>query len=282
MAMSVHLRNRIVGLTIVASTILIFLPVILSKDLIKNEDANAVAITSEGAVHDANGNLQRQPYPNNELALNMNQEAVLATNGNGVGVSANRPLMPSQNQNAPANNNANSSSNDRVEMLSSSHPQNALGPAPLPSNNKANSSNTEILMADNKKPSSSNAASKPSSSSTEILVAKPNNAKKPAPAPAPAQKPAASSSSGPKVIAGTKPAERYVIQVGVFSKRANADNVVKKIQQAGISVYAIEVNSNGRDLYRVYAGRANNRNELTAQSARIDKLCGTKSKVVAL
>ena len=281
MAMSVHLRNRIVGLTIVASTILIFLPVILSKDLIKNEDANAVAITSEGAVHDANGNLQRQPYPNNERALNMNQEAVLATNGNGVGVSANRPLMPPQNQTAPANN-ANSGSNDRVEMLSSSHPQNALGPAPLPSNNKANSSNTEILMADNKKPSSSNAASKPSSSSTEILVAKPNNAKKPAPAPAPAQKPAASSSSGPKVIAGTKPAERYVIQVGVFSKRTNADNVVKKIQQAGISVYAIEVNSNGRDLYRVYAGRANNRNELTAQSARIDKLCGTKSKVVAL
>lgn len=281
MAMSVHLRNRIVGLTIVASTILIFLPVILSKDLIKNEDANAVAITSEGAVHDANGNLQRQPYPNNELALNMNQEAVLATNGNGVGVSANRPLMPPQNQTAPANN-ATSGSNDRVEMLSSSHPQNALGPAPLPSNNKANSSNTEILMADNKKPSSSNAVSKPSSSSTEILVAKPNNAKKPAPAPAPAQKPAASSSSGPKVIAGTKPAERYVIQVGVFSKRANADNVVKKIQQAGISVYAIEVNSNGRDLYRVYAGRANNRNELTAQSARIDKLCGTKSKVVAL
>ena len=84
------------------------------------------------------------------------------------------------------------------------------------------------------------------------------------------------------VIAGSKPSERFVIQVGVFAKRSNADNVVAKIKKAGISVYAIEVASNNKVLYRVYAGHANSRSALNAQVAQIDKLCGTKSKIVSI
>ena len=73
MAISTSLRNKLVGFIIVASTILIFLPVLLSKDMIKKDapDNNAVAITQNGALRDANGNLVPQGQPNVEQALNI-------------------------------------------------------------------------------------------------------------------------------------------------------------------------------------------------------------------
>lgn len=275
MAISTSLRNKLVGFIIVASTILIFLPVLLSKDMIKKDapDNNAVAITQNGALRDANGNLVPQGQPNVEQALNISGQnnALVLT-----GQAPQRGPQPELNHNLAANSNV--ANDNSVEMLEFSRPQaqnsrppQALGPAPLPSNKQP-----EILEA---KPKPQNQAKQP-----EILTAK----NKPAATNnRPASKPAAtsnssSSASGTKVIAGNKPSERFVIQVGVFAKRSNADNVVAKIKKAGISVYAIEVASNNKVLYRVYAGHANSRSALNAQVAQIDKLCGTKSKIVSI
>lgn len=275
MAISTSLRNKLVGFIIVASTILIFLPVLLSKDMIKKDapDNNAVAITQNGALRDANGNLVPQGQPNVEQALNISGQnnALVLT-----GQDPQRGPQPELNPNLAANSNV--ANDNSVEMLEFSRPQaqnsrppQALGPAPLPSNKQP-----EILEA---KPKPQNQAKQP-----EILTAK----NKPAATnDKPASKPAAtsnssSSASGTKVIAGSKPSERFVIQVGVFAKRSNADNVVAKIKKAGISVYAIEVASNNKVLYRVYAGHANSRSALNAQVAQIDKLCGTKSKIVSI
>lgn len=275
MAISTSLRNKLVGFIIVASTILIFLPVLLSKDMIKKDapDNNAVAITQNGALRDANGNLVPQGQPNVEQALNISGQnnALVLT-----GQAPQRGPQPELNHNLAANSNV--ANDNSVEMLEFSRPQaqnsrppQALGPAPLPSNKQP-----EILEA---KPKPQNQAKQP-----EILTAKnkpaaTNNksASKPA-----ATSNSSSSASGTKVIAGNKPSERFVIQVGVFAKRSNADNVVAKIKKAGISVYAIEVASNNKVLYRVYAGHANSRSALNAQVAQIDKLCGTKSKIVSI
>ena len=275
MAISTSLRNKLVGFIIVASTILIFLPVLLSKDMIKKDapDNNAVAITQNGALRDANGNLVPQGQPNVEQALNISgqNDALVLT-----GQAPQRGPQPELNPNLAANSNV--ANDNSVEMLEFSRPQaqnsrppQALGPAPLPSNQQP-----EILEA---KPKPQNQAKQP-----EILTAKNKPAatnNKPASKPA-ATSNSSSSASGTKVIAGSKPSERFVIQVGVFAKRSNADNVVAKIKKAGISVYAIEVASNNKVLYRVYAGHANSRSALNAQVAQIDKLCGTKSKIVAL
>ena len=275
MAISTSLRNKLVGFIIVASTILIFLPVLLSKDMIKKDapDNNAVAITQNGALRDANGNLVPQGQPNVEQALNISgqNDALVLT-----GQAPQRGPQPELNPNLAANSNV--ANDNSVEMLEFSRPQaqnsrppQALGPAPLPSNKQP-----EILEA---KPKPQNQAKQP-----EILTAKNKPAatnNKPASKPA-ATSNSSSSASGTKVIAGSKPSERFVIQVGVFAKRSNADNVVAKIKKAGISVYAIEVASNNKVLYRVYAGHANSRSALNAQVAQIDKLCGTKSKIVAL
>lgn len=275
MAISTSLRNKLVGFIIVASTILIFLPVLLSKDMIKKDapDNNAVAITQNGALRDANGNLVPQGQPNVEQALNISGQnnALVLT-----GQAPQRGPQPELNHNLAANSNV--ANDNSVEMLEFSRPQaqnsrppQALGPAPLPSNKQP-----EILEA---KPKPQNQAKQP-----EILTAKNKPAatnNKPASKPA-ATSNSSSSASGTKVIAGSKPSERFVIQVGVFAKRSNADNVVAKIKKAGISVYAIEVASNNKVLYRVYAGHANSRSALNAQVAQIDKLCGTKSKIVSI
>lgn len=276
MAISTSLRNKLVGFIIVASTILIFLPVLLSKDMIKKDapDNNAVAITQNGALRDANGNLVPQGQPNVEQALNISgQNNALVLTGQAPQRGGPQPEL---NPNLAANSNV--ANDNSVEMLEFSRPQaqnsrppQALGPAPLPSNKQP-----EILEA---KPKPQNQAKQP-----EILTAKNKPAatnNKPASKPA-ATSNSSSSASGTKVIAGSKPSERFVIQVGVFAKRSNADNVVAKIKKAGISVYAIEVASNNKVLYRVYAGHANSRSALNAQVAQIDKLCGTKSKIVSI
>lgn len=278
MAISTSLRNKLVGFIIVASTILIFLPVLLSKDMIKKDapDNNAVAITQNGALRDANGNLVPQGQPNVEQALNISgQNNALVLTGQ-AGQAPQRGPQPELNPNLAANSNV--ANDNSVEMLEFSRPQaqnsrppQALGPAPLPSNKQP-----EILEA---KPKPQNQAKQP-----EILTAKNKPAatnNKPASKPA-ATSNSSSSASGTKVIAGSKPSERFVIQVGVFAKRSNADNVVAKIKKAGISVYAIEVTSNNKVLYRVYAGHANSRSALNAQVAQIDKICGTKSKIVSI
>lgn len=275
MAISTSLRNKLVGFIIVASTILIFLPVLLSKDMIKKDapDNNAVAITQNGALRDANGNLVPQGQPNVEQALNISGQnnALVLT-----GQAPQRGPQPELNPNLAANSNV--ANDNSVEMLEFSRPQaqnsrppQALGPAPLPSNKQP-----EILEA---KPKPQNQAKQPEILTAQNKPAATNN--KPASKPA-ATSNSSSSANGTKVIAGSKPSERFVIQVGVFAKRANADNVVAKIKKAGISVYAIEVASNNKVLYRVYAGHANSRSALNAQVAQIDKLCGTKSKIVSI
>lgn len=284
MAISIGFRNKIVGFIIVASTILIFLPVLLSKDMIKQDqsDNNAVAISQNGAVRDANGNLVPQSQPNMQQAFSGVSNGGSLTLG---GQNTQRGPQPALNPNL----NANASHDNSVEMVDFARPNNAgstnlagnnqlssppqaLGPAPLPT-----AKQPEILTS---KPKA------PAQKQPEILTAKP----KPAPSKVAAtasnskteSKAPASSSNGTKVIAGSRPSERFVIQVGVFAKRANADNVVNKIKNAGISVYAIEVTSNNKVLYRVYAGKANSRSALTSQLSQIDKLCGTKGKIVSL
>lgn len=253
MAISVGLRNRLVGFTIVAATLLIFLPVILSKDMIKRPNPDAIAVNEQGAVLDSSGNLVHQGQADTQRALNMGQHGELT-------------LSSVNNQNVAG-------------TATGSAPVAPPKPVTTPERSK-----TELLTAPavERKPETTTAR-------TEILTAPPKPATKPAakpepeiltaakPAPKPAAKPA---SGGDDVIAGTRPTQRYVIQVGVFSQRTNAENVVNKITKAGYSVYAIKVKSNGRELYRVYAAQSNNRDQLNPILTRVNKLCGTKGTII--
>lgn len=313
MAISTSLRNKLVGFVIVASTILIFLPLVLSKDMIKKEAPadNAVAISSNGAIRDANGNLVPQAPATFSQAVNpLGQGEQLA--GNNVPYGSNIPEL-----NANLGSHSNVDLDNGVEMLEFSGPHG--GPQPSGANANANalaaaaaaganrnqqpeilggatntppqSKQPEILVAPNNNQSKNN--NKPATTSTA------NNAKDKKPEATPAKiansdkpkttaskqndkKPEAKTEPGTKVIAGSRPSDPFVIQVGVFAKRSNVDSVVAKLKKAGISVYAIEVKSANKTLYRVYAGHANSRAALNNQVAQIDKLCRTKSKIVSL
>ncbi len=291
MAINTSLRNRIVGFLIIASTVLIFLPVILSKDMMTRDNNDAVAINQNGAIKDQNGNLQKQPQADLEQALALG----------GQSGSLELPQGPSQTQfeDSFAQNSSNradvSQNNSGVEILGSANNNNAgvSIAAPKPGNvgngvvmnefsantpNKSQASEAkraeEILTASRPAPKPApQPVAKPAAPKTEVLVAKKN------PPPAPAAKPA---SQGVATVAGTRPTEAFVVQVGVFGKKENADNVVKKLKSAGISYYVVKDSSGSRTLFRVYGGRSNNRNALNDLVPRINKLCGTQSKVVAL
>ena len=261
MAISVGLRNRLVGFTIVAATLLIFLPVILSKDMIKRPNPDAIAVNEQGAVLDSSGNLVHQGQADTQRALNMGQRGELTlssvNNQNVAGTATgSAPVAPPKPVTTPERS--------KTELLTAP----AVERKP-----ETTTARTEILTAPPKpatKPAAKPATKPAAKPEPEILTA----AK---PAPKPAAKPA---SGGDDVIAGTRPTQRYVIQVGVFSQRTNAENVVNKITKAGYSVYAIKVKSNGRELYRVYAAQSNNRDQLNPILTRVNKLCGTKGTII--
>ncbi|MCK0515232.1 SPOR domain-containing protein [Anaerobiospirillum sp. NML120448] len=289
MVISKSLRNRLVGFAIVASSILIFLPVILSKDVIVKQNPDAVAVDSNGAVLNQEGQLTYQPSANMEQALNIN-------NQNGVLNLTPEPNNNNLAQQQESNNQGSVDVDSSVEMLEFSKPNNA--------NANANINGTEILTANNNKVNSAPTQAQPNKTQEpEILTASKPSANTPVKKPAvekkepeilvaqkapskPQATPASAknnANSKDDVLAGTRPNERFVVQVGVFSKKDNAMNVVNTLKKAGISYYAVKVvNANGSSFYRVYGGRSNNKAELSSLSARIDKLCGTKSKVVPL
>ena len=55
--LSKSLRNRIVGFLVLLSVILIFMPFLMKDDVVAKKNADAIAITPEGAVTDNNGQL---------------------------------------------------------------------------------------------------------------------------------------------------------------------------------------------------------------------------------
>lgn len=262
MAISNNLRNRLVGFAIVASSILIFLPVILSKDVIVKSTPEAVVINQNGAVLNEEGKLTYQSNANFEQALNIhgnNDELALAASNNNN--RAPDAFESAKVQSSPTIPNVAHTDNG-VEMLEFSRPApppeveilTSAPKAPEPVK-KAEPVKSEILTA------------KKAPKEPEVLVAK--------------KDPPKAVSADKNVIAGTKPSERFVVQVGVFSHKSNALNVVKQLQGAGISVYAVKV-SDGRELYRVYGGRSNNKKDLLPLVEKINKLFGTKSAIVPI
>lgn len=266
MALSSGMRNRLVGFAIVISAVIILLPLVLSKDVLQRQDPQAIAINSQGAVYDENGKLQNQSAPDIEHVLNINSNNQQASANN------TQSQLPTTNTNTSDANLAEAASDNSVEMLEFS--------------SGAVSSNSNISM-----PPGATTETKPQVE--ETLVAQPAKKSEPKEEVLTAQKPASAeppkppissskpANTGPKVVAGSKPTGKFTIQVGVFSQKSNADNVIKKITGAGINAHAVEINSNGRVLYRVYAGSSNNRNELNSVLKTVDKLCGTKGRIVS-
>ena len=303
MAISVGFRNRVVGFALVASTILIFLPIILSKDMIKRDNPNAIAVNAEGALHNQSGELVYQSEVDRRAALNLSGGRPLTAEQLNVQQSPNDLLEgPADGvDNGVEIMEIDASGNPAIGSQVGSSVQSAVlaaGNGTMSAGASNSSGNAAGTAASNDHSATSNVtgANQAAASSSAANLAKqdlahhsninanPNTAANTRPVP-PVQsvKPTnTAKDNGDKVIAGRKPSARYVVQVGVFSKRDNAENLVNKLKSAGIAIYAIQVKGSNSDLYRVYAGGSNNRDELNALVTQIQSIANIKGKVVPL
>ncbi|MCB1772841.1 MAG: SPOR domain-containing protein [Gammaproteobacteria bacterium] len=95
----------------------------------------------------------------------------------------------------------------------------------------------------------------------------------------PAPEPPAQASSGPEKPAATAPTA-WVVQVGSFSNRDNANRLVAKLRDAKLPTPDAEaVRVGGRRLYRVRVGPVLERSDAEQLSRRADRVAGVKSSV---
>jgi len=87
-----------------------------------------------------------------------------------------------------------------------------------------------------------------------------------APTPAPAGKPAAGS---------------FVVQLGTFSQRENADRLTREMTAKGFAAFVVPVTSNGHELYRVRVGPTRDRAAAEALAAQLKRM-GQSGSIVPI
>lgn len=99
-------------------------------------------------------------------------------------------------------------------------------------------------------------------------------------APAPQAKPAAPAASLPPPAAPARPTGGFVVQVGTFGQKANAERLVKDLRAKGFDAFVSELERGGKPLFRVRVGPAGTR-EAAADLARRLATAGQAGQLVA-
>jgi DedD protein len=101
-----------------------------------------------------------------------------------------------------------------------------------------------------------------------------------APAPAPA---ARSAPARPPVTAAAPPVPQgsFVVQLGSFGSRDNADRLVRDMNAKGFNTFIAPITTNGRELYRVRVGPTRDRASAEALAARL-KRAGQSGSIVPI
>jgi DedD protein len=106
----------------------------------------------------------------------------------------------------------------------------------------------------------------------------------PAPAPAPAAAITAPSTVSPAPAAAPAPRpERgtFVVQLGSFGSRENAERLVRDMTARGFAAFIAPITSNGRELYRVRVGPTRDRGSAEALAAELKRV-GQSGSIVPI
>ncbi|HET7811348.1 MAG TPA: SPOR domain-containing protein [Steroidobacteraceae bacterium] len=127
------------------------------------------------------------------------------------------------------------------------------------------------------RPSAQNpAATTPAATAPLPTAARPNNepaASASHPAPAQTTQPAQSGASRPAPAPAAKPpAGNFVVQLGTFSQRDNADRLVRDMTAKGFVAFVVPITSNGHELYRVRVGPTRDRASAEALAAQLKRM----------
>jgi cell division septation protein DedD len=100
-----------------------------------------------------------------------------------------------------------------------------------------------------------------------------------APAPvasAPASMPSAAPVTAPRAERGT-----FVVQLGSFGSRDNADRLVREMNAKGFAAFIAPITSNGRELYRVRVGPTRDRASAEALASQLKRM-GQSGSIVPI
>lgn len=253
--LSKSLRNRIVGFLVLLSVILIFMPFLMKDDVVAKKNAGAIAITPEGAVTDNNGQLVSAGEHDYSDLLDPIDDSVAKTQ---VQPKADSPF----------------------DALKSSKTDNTSGitAADIPDDNMFASSDLEVATPI----SASSNVTLPSVSnqSPKSETLKSSHANVPAATPnvkTPKEKAPAQKNDSNALASGN-----YAAQVGVFSKKTGAQQVINQLKSAGFSPVTQNVNINGKPLIKVYAGTSKNRAAVQGICQRVQAKTSIKCMVQTL
>jgi cell division septation protein DedD len=253
--LSKSLRNRIVGFLVLLSVILIFMPFLMKDDVVAKKNADAIAITPEGAVTDNNGQLVSAGEHDYSDLLDPIDDSVAKTQ---VQPKADSPF----------------------DALKSSKTDNTSGvaAADIPDDNMFASSDLEVATPT----SASSNVTLPSVSnqSTKSETLKSTHANVPAATPnvkTPKEKAPAQKNDSNALASGN-----YAAQVGVFSKKTGAQQVINQLKSAGFNPVTQNVNINGKPLIKVYAGTSKNRAAVQGICQRVQAKTSIKCMVQTL
>lgn len=285
MAFGRKLRNRLVGLLVLVSLVLILLPMVMRPEDTYKKSDKSIAVDQNGAMTDSSGRMVESgehdysdllsPVEDNDVSPGDIAAQNSGSNANSGAIPVPPEIKTSdvpQNQGASSGAALNSNAANPMES-------NQAAPSPVPAKPAAREipkdPDTQVEMlksarnnANQNKPKAQSASS---SSQSETLVSRRAQ-----------QKNDKTASHNSKSTAQSVPnSGSYSVQVGVFSNPANAQKVASKLRSAGIAVRTENATLGGKSVVRVLAGSATSREAAQGIAQRVSQITGSKANVVA-
>ncbi len=252
--LSKTLRNRIVGLLVLVSIVLIFIPFLMKDEVQAQRSADAIAITPEGAVTDNNGQLvSAGEHDYSDLLDPVDDTKPAAASGNAQASSPFDALKTKNSNLASVQNNQQPALSDNstyaVPQLEEAVPSSSVK---LPS---VENKGSEVLKSSHNAVRENTAsAAKPAPKSADKLVSK--------------------KAVNTAVVSGN-----YAAQVGVFSRKSGADKIIAQLKKAGFKPVTQKVNINGKPLIKVYAATSKSRDTVQAVCQKVKSATGIKCMI---
>ena len=288
MSITKNIRNRIVGILVVISIVLILLPFLNmnGKDTPKPQDDNAIAINQNGAVTDTNGQLVTAGSSDSVETnySDMLEAPIDDTKGSNNALSNVQKEAPASSPFDALNTNNASASNTTVNS-------NQTGSdLEVPNDNMFASANLETATPTGAKNTAGNSNTLPSANTATVSPApKQNTAKTETLKSSRVQanqntaankpKPQAPTNTAPKsnLVSGT-----FAAQIGVFSQKSYVTENVAKLKKAGFNAQTQSVNINGKSMVRVFAGTSKTRQGADAICRSAKAKVGLDCRILSL
>lgn len=260
--LSKTIRNRIVGLLVLLSLILISIPSLMKKEV--TDQKNAIAITQNGAVTDDKGQLvSAQEHDYNDLLDPVDDSSLTAS---GSAPKADTSPFDALNQ----KNNTQVNSSDNLEVPNDNMFANQTLEVATPITQPATIQTETVTTVDSQKSevlrSNRLTQTGPGPQKSATLERKTTSIKAPT-----------ATTTNSALASGS-----YAAQVGAFGKQAGADSMVNKLKVAGFSPIMQRVNINGKSLIKVYAGTSKNRATVVGICQRVQAKTQVKCIVQSL